>query len=180
MRKITVVESISLDGVMEAPQKWAGRYQSPDIGEFTKGGMTKSDSILVGRVTYQELAAFWPHQKNDQTGFTEKLTKSTKYVVSTTMKKSDWENTEFISDNVVETITKLKQQPGKGITVLGSALLVKTLMEARLIDQYQLFVFPLVLGSGKRLFKEGVDTRLKLSDSKVFKSGAILLTYTPA
>jgi len=181
MRKLTVVENLTLDGVMETPEKWSGPYQSSDIAELNKEGMTESDAILVGRVTYQAFAAFWPHLKNDQTGIVDKLNKTTKYVVSTTMKKSDWQNTEFINDNVVETIAKIKQQPGKDIVVLGSGVLLKTLMDADLVDEYQFFVFPIVLGSGKRLFKEGVDTTgLKLTDTKVFKRGAVLLTYQPA
>lgn len=141
--------------------------------------MRASDALLLGRVTYEIFAAFWPHQTDDKTGIKDYLNNVPKFVVSSTLKKADWVNTKILSGPLVEEITKLKQQPGKDIVVTGSATLAQSLMRANLIDEYSLMVFPIVLGSGKRLFKDGDQTNLKLIASKVFSSGIALLKYRP-
>ncbi len=180
MRKLIVNEMLTLDGVMEGPEKWSGPYQSDEMAEANTAGMGASDALLVGRVTYEGLAAYWPHQTDDQTGITDYLNKTPKYVVSSSLKKADWVNTTILGGDAVEEITKLKQQPGESITVTGSAKLVQSLMQAGLIDEYSLLVFPIVLGKGKRLFRDGIDSSLKLVKSKAFSSGVIALTYQPA
>jgi dihydrofolate reductase len=181
MRKITVTENLSLDGIMEAPEKWAFSYQGDDITEFNKAGMLASDALLLGRVTYEEFAAYWPKQTNDKSGITDYLNKTAKFVVSSTLKKTEWENSTIINGNLVEEITKLKQQPGKDISVIGSATLVQSLMQADLIDEYHLFIIPIVLGKGKRLFKDNNDRKaLKLIETKAFSAGVVLLTYQPS
>jgi dihydrofolate reductase len=181
MRKITMTENLSLDGIMEAPEKWAFSYQGDDIAEFNKAGMLASDALLLGRVTYEEFAAYWPKQTNDESGITDYLNKTAKFVVSSTLKKTEWKNSTIVNGNLVEEITKLKQQPGKDISVIGSATLVQSLMQADLIDEYHLFVVPIVLGKGKRLFKDSNDrTALKLVETKAFSAGVVLLTYQPS
>ena len=180
MRKLIVNEMLTLDGVMESPEKWSGPYQNDEIAQDNTAGMGTSDALLVGRVTYEAFAAFWPHQIDDKTGITDYLNKTPKFVVSSSLKKADWVNTTILSGDLVEEITKLKQQPGKSITVTGSAKLVQSLMQADLIDEYSLLVFPIVLGKGKRLFQDGIDSSLKLVKSKAFDSGVVALTYQPA
>ena len=119
------------------------------------------------------------HQTNDKTGIADYLNKTPKFVVSSSLKKADWVNTTILGGDAVEQITKLKQQPGKNITVNGSATLVQTLVQADLIDEYSLLVFPIILGKGKRLFPDGMDSSLKLIESNAFSSGVVALTYQP-
>jgi dihydrofolate reductase len=180
MRKLIVNEMLTLDGVMEAPEKWSGPYQNDEIAHDNTAGMDASDAMLLGRVTYEGFAAFWPHQTEDKTGITDYLNKTPKFVVSSSLKKADWVNTTILSGDAVKEITKLKQQPGKSITVTGSAKLVQSLVQAGLIDEYSLLVFPIVLGKGKRLFQDGIDSSLKLVKSKALSSGVVSLTYQPA
>ena len=179
MRKLIVNEMLTLDGVMESPEKWSAPYQNDEIAKVNQAGMRASDATLLGRVTYEIFAAFWPHQTDDKTGIKDYLNNVPKFVVSSTLKKADWVNTTILSGLLVEEITKLKQQPGKDIVVTGSATLAQSLMQADLVDEYSLLVFPIVLGSGKRLFKDGDQTNLKLVESKVFSSGVALLRYQP-
>lgn len=179
MRKLIVTENLSLDGVMEATEKWSGPYENDEMVKRNKVGMSASDALLLGRVTYEIFAAYWPHQTNDKTGIADYLNKTSKFVVSSSLKKADWVNTTILGGDAVEQITKLKQQPGKNITVNGSATLVQTLMKADLIDEYSLLVFPIILGKGKRLFPDGMDSSLKLIESNAFSSGVVALTYQP-
>jgi dihydrofolate reductase len=179
VRKIIVSEFLSLAGVMEAPEEWQFPYLSEDMAEFIKADILALDAQLLGRVTYDIFAASWPAQTNNEFGIADKLNSMPKYVVSSTLKKGDWNPTTVISGNVVEAITRLKQQPGGSIGITGSATLVQSLMEADLIDEYQLQIYPIVLGKGRRLFKDGIANKLKLVESKTFNSGAIALTYQP-
>jgi dihydrofolate reductase len=179
MRKLIVNEMLTLDGIMESPEQWSAPYQNEEITKFNQAGMRASDALLLGRVTYEIFATFWPHQTDDKTGIKDYLNNVPKFVFSSTLKKADWVNTTILSGPLVEEITKLKQQPGKDIVVTGSATLAQSLMQANLVDEYQLFVFPVVLGSGKRLFRDGDHTNLKLAESKVFSSGVALLSYRP-
>ena len=179
MRKLIVTENLTLDGVMAATEKWSGPYENDEMVKRNKAGMSASDALLLGRVTYEIFAAYWPHQTNDKTGIADYLNKTPKFVVSSSLKKADWVNTTILGGDAVEQITKLKQQPGKNITVNGSATLVQTLMQADLIDEYSLLVFPIILGKGKRLFPDGIDSSLELVESKAFSSGVVALTYQP-
>jgi dihydrofolate reductase len=183
MRKLVVSEWVTLDGVLDADtmEQWNIPYHSDDRGEYIKEGILASDAILLGRVTYEMLAAYWPTLRNNEYGIADRLNSVPKYVVSSTLKKAEWNNSTIIKENVVEKITKLKQQPGQGIRITGSATLVQSLMETDLIDEYQFLVHPIIMGSGKRFFKDGmVTTRLKLVKTKTFSLGVILLCYQPA
>jgi len=185
MRKIVVSEFVSLDGVMEDPggaEKfvhggWTWPYWGDDIGKFKYDEMNAADALLLGRTTYQGFAAAWPNRK-DEPG-ADKMNNFRKYVVSASLKKSEWENTHVIQKNFVEEVAKIKQEPGKDILVYGSAQLVQGLMEHKLVDEFRLVTYPIVLGSGKRLFAEVPKTALKLVETKNFTSGVALLTYHP-
>jgi dihydrofolate reductase len=192
MRKIIVSEFVSLDGVMQAPGGaeedtdggfayggWTGSYWHDDIGANLLQEINQSDTLLLGRRTWQGHAeAFEPAPADDP--FAGLLNSMQKYVVSTTLKSAAaWRNSTIISENVVDEVRMLKVQPGKDIYVDGSSVLVHTLAQADLVDEYHLLVFPIVLGSGKRVFPDGFYTGLKLVETKSFPSGVILLRYQP-
>lgn len=181
MRKLVAVESITLDGVMAAPEQWSFPFQNDEIMAVNLAGMRSSDALLLGRITYEHFGAYWPKQTNDASGIADYLNKTAKFVVSTTLEQPDWVNTTVIRDNLATAVKDLKQQPGLNITVLGSATLVQSLIDLDLIDEWRLMVHPLLLGSGKPLFRAGgVPKTLRLSDSRVFSTGVALLTYQPA
>ena len=179
MRKIVSGLFITLDGVIEIPQEWMGPWFNPELGQVIGALMGAQDAMLLGRVTYDEFAAHWPQQEGEMA---DTMNGSTKYVVSGTLTSADWKNTTLIpGDQAVTRISELKQQDGKNIGMTGSATLVTSLLREGLVDELHLFVFPIALGSGKRLFREGDDTlRLTLIDSARFETGAIHLTYAKA
>jgi dihydrofolate reductase len=177
MRKVVVAEFLSLDGVMEEPA-WTFPYWNDEIARFKYDELFTSDAHLLGRVTYQGFAAAWPSRK-DEGGFADRMNSLPKYVVSTTLEKAEWNNSHLIKKDVVEEISRLKQQPGQNILVAGSATLVKTLIEHDLVDEYHLLIYPVVLGQGKRLFKDGVKTTLKMVETKSFSSGVVAHIYQP-
>jgi len=176
MRKIVVTEFLSLDSVMEQPA-WTAPYWNDEIAQFKGEETSASDTLLLGRVTYQGFAAAWPQSTDEGAPYFNSVRK---YVVSTTLDKAEWNNSTMIKDNIVEEITKLKQQDGGDITVHGSATLVQTLMQHDLVDLYRLLVYPVVVGKGKRLFKEGSTATLKLLESRPLSSGVVALIYEPA
>ena len=178
MRKVIVTEFITLDGVVEAPEKWSFPFWNDEIAKFKHDELFASDALLLGRVTYQGFAAAWP-SRTDETGFADRMNSLPKFVVSTTLDKVEWNNSRLIKENVAEEVSKLKQQPGQNLLIYGSGALVHTLMQHNLIDEYWLLVYPVVLGSGKRLFKDGSNTTLKLVETKTFSSGVVLLCYQP-
>ena len=143
--------------------------------------MLASEALLLGRVTYQGFAEAWP-SRTDDVGFADKMNGMPKFVVSTTLGEVDWSNSRLINDNVAEEVTKLKEQPGGDILIYGSGQLVSTLMEHDLVDEYRLMVFPVVLGRGKRLFRDGsATTALRLKEAKPLgPNGVLILTYEPA
>jgi len=178
MRKIIVSEFMSLDGVIEAPEKWHFPFISDDMMEDIKEHILASDGLLLGRVTYEIFAGSWPSQTNDELGIADKINSQPKYVVSTTLQKADWNNSTLIRSNVMQEVAKLKQQPGGDIGVTGSAVLVQSLLQAGLVDELRLFIHPIVIGSGQRLFTDGLNTTaLKLAENKTFTSGVVVLTY---
>lgn len=181
MRKITAGLFISLDGVVEAPETWHFPYFNDEMGEVVGAAMASSDAMLLGRVTYQEFAAYWPGSTDDQ-GIGTHMNNTPKYVVSTTLENADdWQNSTLINGNVVEEITKLKQQEGKNIGITGSPTLIRSLLRDDLLDELQLLVHPIVVGKGKRLFPDGSEKKgLKLVDSRTFSTGVLALTYVPA
>jgi dihydrofolate reductase len=176
MRKIVVTEFMSLDGVMEEP-RWSFKYWNDEIAKFKGEESSASDALLLGRVTYQGFAAAWPQSKDEGADYFNSVRK---HVVSETLEEPlEWNNSTLIKDNIVEEITKLKQQDGKDIAVHGSATLVQTLMQHDLVDRYRLLVYPVVVGKGKRLFNEGIPATLKLLESQSFSSGVVALVYEP-
>jgi dihydrofolate reductase len=176
MRQVIAVEFLSLDGVMESPEEWAFSYSNDEMEEANAAGMAASDALLLGRVTYEGLAAFWPNQPAG-TPLVDYINSVPKFVVSGTLEEPlGWNNSTLIKEDVAEGVAELKQQPGKDITILGSGALVRTLLQ----DGLTLMVHPIVLGSGKRLFEDGGDRKLpKLVDSKTFSTGVVSLTYQP-
>ncbi len=194
MRRVVVSEFVSLDGVMQAPGApdedtsgsfkhggWIFKFRDDQDPKYKLDELSASDALLLGRVTYEIFAAYWP-KAIDVPGFADKMNSMAKHVVSTTLKKVDWNNSRLIKTNVAEEVRKLKQQPGKDILVYGSGKLVNTLLQHDLVDELRLMVHPVVLGSGKRLFDDKAESMkmLKLADSKIFPSGIVLLSYHQA
>ncbi len=188
MRKIIVSEYVTLDGVMEDPgggEKsehggWSFQFWNEEAAKYKFNELFASDALLLGRVTYQGFAKAWPSMK-DEAGFADRMNSIPKYVVSTTLEKVEWNNSTLIKGNIAEEVAKLKQQPGQDILVAGIAELVHTLMQDDLIDEYRLMIHPVVLGGGKRLFREGTDKKaLRLTDTRTFSSGIVVLSYQPA
>ena len=190
MRKIIVAEFITLDGVIQAPGAadedtdggfehggWTQPYWHDDIGRHFFDAMTQADTILLGRKTWQiHGAAFEPMPDGDPFG--DVLNAMRKYVVSTTLNSADgWRNSTLISQNVVEEVRKLKEQSGKNIVIDGSSVLVHTLAENNLVDEYSLHVYPIVLGSGKRLYPEEKRIDLKLIESEALPTGVVFQRY---
>jgi len=181
MRKIVAGLYVSLDGVVESPEKWTFPYFNDEVGQAIGAQMAESDAGLLGRRTYEQFAAYWPDKTAEDSPFADYINNTTRYVVSTTLKSVEWKNSILISGNVAEEITKIKQQPGKNISITGSATLVRSLLRDGLIDELRLLVYPVVVGVGKRLFEGfGDQIALKLVDSKTFGNGVLSLTYEPA
>lgn len=182
MRKIVAGTFLSLDGVMESPDKWHFPYFDDKMGDAVGSQMAEADAMLLGRVTYQEFASYWP-QQTDETPGADFMNGVTKYVVSTTLQSVDaWQNSTLIDGtNFVAEIQRLKESPGKQINVTGSAKLVQSLLRGQLLDELRLLVHPIVVGGGKRLLEgETGQHPLKLVDSQTFDTGVLYLTYQPA
>ena len=182
MGKIVVTEFMSIDGVIEDPGGaedfahggWSFKFDRGDEGDkFKLDEALNSEALLLGRVTYEGFAEAWPNRDGD---FADKFNNMPKYVVSTTLQEAGWNNSNLIKGDVAEEVSKLKQELDGEIVVHGSAQLVQTLTENDLVDEYRLMVFPVVLGSGKRLFAEAPDmTALRLVDSKPAGETMILI-----
>jgi dihydrofolate reductase len=178
MSTVVVTEYVSLDGIFEEPGQWSFPFWTDEAAQFKYDELFASDALLLGRVTYQGFAAAWP-TVTDAGDFGERMNGMPKYVASTTLDEMEW-NASRIKSDVAEEVARLKQQPGRDLLVAGSGELVQTLMRHDLIDEYRFMVHPIILGSGKRLFREGYDTTaLKLVDTKTFSSGVVVLTYQP-
>ena len=182
MRKVTAGLFVSLDGVTESPEKWQLPYFNDEMGEAVGAAMAAADAMLLGRVTYQEFASYWPGVSSEDQPFADYMNNSLKYVASRTLEGPlEWNNSTLIKGNLVEEIARLKRQPGKNIGITGSVTLVQSLLEQDLLDELGLMIHPVVVGSGKRLFGEGGDPKkLKLVESKTFSTGVVYLTYQPA
>jgi class 3 adenylate cyclase len=188
MRRLIASEFVTLDGVMEAPghdqhadgkNAWALRYAGDDQQRYKSEELSEAGAILLGRVTYEIFAAFWPTAPNDE-GFAERMNSIPKYVVSKSLRTAGWQNSVIIGGNPAEKIAELKQQSGGDVLLLGSADLLNSLIKHDVIDEYRLMVFPVVLGSGKRLFRAATDiTHLQLVDARTFASGVTVLSYRP-
>jgi dihydrofolate reductase len=189
MRRIVVTEFMTLDGVMEDPGGaegferggWAFQFdRGPEGDKFKLDEVMEADASLLGRVTYQGFAQAWPSRTGE---FADKMNGMLKYVVSTTLNKEDltWQNSTVIKGDVAGEVSKLKQGPGGDILVAGSAQLVQTLLEHDLVDELRLMVYPIVLGTGKRLFAGGgKKLALRLVEAKPVGDGVLILVYRPA
>jgi dihydrofolate reductase len=180
MRKLVVSAWVSLDGVFDAdtmPQ-WYTPFDSEGRQTYIREGILACDALLFGRTTYEMLAPYWSSLHNDEMGVARKLNSAPKYVVSTSLKKADWNNSTIIGEDVIAEITRLKEQPGREIQIEGSATLVQSLMEADLIDEYRFLVHPIIAGKGKRFFKEGMITNgLSLLKTQPLDKGVLVLYY---
>jgi dihydrofolate reductase len=193
MRKVVVTEFLSLDGVYQAPGDqnedteggfrhggWQMPYADDALGEAVTRGMAAADANLFGRKTYEIMASYWPTAPTDNP-FANHLNNVQKYVASRTLKSAEWQNTTILNGNLADEIGALKEQAGKDIVVLGSGNLVQSLIASDLVDEYFLAIYPILLGSGKRLFADSDQVRkLRLVDSTPTQSGGLLLTYQPA
>jgi dihydrofolate reductase len=178
MRKIVAGLFMSVDGVVEAPDTWTGPYFSPQVGEVIGSLIAAGDTLLLGRVTYQEFATAFSGQTG---GMADTMNSFPKVAVSTTLDKAEWQNSTLISGDIAAEITKLKQQPGRNINVSGSGTLVSWLLRQGLLDQLDLLMFPVVVGHGKRLFgNDGSQVPMTLAASEAFTSGVVHLTYRPS
>jgi dihydrofolate reductase len=193
MRKLTLTQFVTLDGVVQSP---GGPDEDPSSG-FAKGGwlppfaddplfgevmgarFDKAGGFVLGRRTYEIFAAWWPNV-GDEDPTAAKLNHLPKYVASTTLGSVDWEHTTILDGDVVEAVTQLKGEGGGELQIHGSGRLAQTLMRHNLIDVYELLVFPVVLGEGKRLFETGIDRSMSLASSRATDSGLVVLTYEPA
>ena len=188
MGRIVVTEFVSLDGVMEDPGGsehtkhggWTFKFSRGEDGnKFKMDEVNDAEAQLLGRVTYEGFAEAWPKRSGDP--FSAKFNSMPKYVVSHTLKKAEWNNSTILSGEVVEEVKKLKQRLKGDILVSGSAKLAQTLISNDLVDQLNLMVFPVLLGSGKRLFGDMQDMKtLKLAESKTVGDGVLILVYRPA
>jgi dihydrofolate reductase len=183
MRKLVVTENITLDGVIDASEGWfapAGdeEVDQSDITEALREQAVAADALLLGRVTFEEMRGYWPLQTDDETGVAEYLNNVSKYVVSSTMKDPEWERSTVLSGDL-DNVRELKRKSGKDIVVTGSITLVHELIPLGLVDEYRLFVYPVVLGRGARLFEDATNLpKLKLVDSRPFRSGVVLTSYS--
>ncbi|HZO58269.1 MAG TPA: dihydrofolate reductase family protein [Solirubrobacterales bacterium] len=187
MRRVVVSEFVTLDGVMEAPggepghphSGWVFDFMGPQQEQYKLEETLAADALLIGRVTYESFLGAWPSRSGP---FADKMNAMPKHVASTTLKEPlEWSNSTLLQGDVAEAVRKLKEEEGGDIVVAGSRTLVHTLMEHGLVDEYRLMVFPVVLGSGRRLFPDTPDkTVLKLAGTEAFDTGVVVQTYHPA
>jgi len=185
VRTLTVFNSVSLDGYFvdeHGDMSWA--HQNPDAewNEFVSGNAQGGGTLVFGRVTYQMMASYWPSPmaiKNDPV-VAQRMSALPKVVFSRTLKQASWSNTTLVKDDMADAIRRLKKEPGDGLVILGSGTVVAALTQARLIDEYQIIVIPIVLGAGRSMF-EGVEKtpRFSLTSSRTFRNGNALLCYQP-
>jgi len=189
MRKIIVSEFYTLDGLMSDPQDemdWVLSIFSEDVGKYEDELYNRMDTLLLGRVTYKIFESYWPQAATNPSTpkgdieMAHKINNITKIVFSKTLLKVEWRNSRLIKEITPEEIRKMKQQKGKDMLIVGSANIVQQFTNLGLIDEYHLLVHPVVLGSGKPLFKDLKDRyKLKLINTKIFKNGVVLLHYEP-
>jgi dihydrofolate reductase len=181
MRKVVSGLFISLDGVVEAPNQWQFDNFDEDMMVAMSAHIAAEDAMLLGRVTYQEWEPYWPTSTDEP--YASHINNTPKIVFSTTLDKVEWgkfNNITLVKGNLADAINKLKAQPGQTIGTAGSPTLVRSLLQADLLDELTLMVHPVVAGKGKRLFTDGLDLkRLNLVDSKVTRTGVVILTYQP-
>jgi dihydrofolate reductase len=184
MRKLIVFNFVTLDSYFEGPKKGdiSWHRHGAEENAYAAEGLKSGSTLLFGRVTYEMMASYWPTPaaiKNDPI-VAAGMNKADKIVFSRTLKKAEWNNTRLVKDNIVEEVRKMKRMPGKDMTVLGSGSIVTQLAEQGLIDEYQIMVDPVVIGDGTPIFK-GIKHKLdlKLTRTRTFQSGVVLLCYQP-
>ena len=185
MRDLIVTENITLDGVIEATEEnWfapAGddaETDQSDVVAALREQMAAADAFLVGRITFEQMRAYWPQQTDDTTGISDYLNRVSKYVVSTTMVDPEWERSTVLRGELHDDIRALKSKPGKDIVATGSITLVRNLIAAGLVEEYRLFLYPVVLGHGRRLFGDASGVPgVRLVETRPFRSGIVLLRY---
>lgn len=190
MGQLVAFESVTLDGVMQAPGRpdedprggfpfggWAVPYSDPDMGRAAGESMARTGGLLFGRRTYEDFYAVWPNRTDNP--FTEVLNHTQKYVASTTLKEPlVWSNSTLLKGEVQDAVARVKEEAEKDLVVLGSGVLVQTLMKHGLIDRYMLLIHPLVLGTGRRLFVDGgAFAAFRLVESKTTGKGVVIATY---
>jgi dihydrofolate reductase len=187
MRDLIVTENITLDGVIEATEGWfnpAGddaAIDHSDVEAALREQSDAADALLLGRVTFEQMRGYWPLQTDDTTGITDYLNNVSKYVVSSTLRDPRWEHTAVLQGALVDEVQALKSKPGKDIVTTGSMTVVHDLIAAGLVDEYRLFVYPVVLGRGERLFADATEvSTLRLVEAQPFRSGIVLLRYRTA
>jgi dihydrofolate reductase len=179
VRTLAITQNVTADGAVEMLGDWfdptaEDRQVTEAMNRFTERG----DALLLGRRTFEDFRGFWPKQTDDHTGITDELNRVQKYVVSSTMTDPQWQNSTILTDDWLARVAELKEQPGGDIGVTGSIRVCHALIEAGLVDEYRLFVYPVVQGRGRRLFPEGFEAdRLRVVDVAGFDSGVTLLHY---
>lgn len=181
MRTLVVTQNITLDGVIDAAGGWFDPTADgiADVQKVVQTQAAASDAFLVGRQTFEDMRGFWPKQADDTTGVTDHLNRVAKYVVSRSMTDPGWDGTTVLRGDLVQDITALKEAPGADIVTTGSITLVRDLVRYGLVDEFRLFIFPVVLGAGRRLFEDvaGVG-ELRLVETRSFTSGVVLQRYS--
>jgi dihydrofolate reductase len=183
MRKVVVSTYVTLDAVFEDPA-WSAPYWSDQAQQFARDQLWATGALLMGRSTYEVFAASWPTREwiEREGEFADRMNSLPKYVASTSLEEPlDWNNSQLLKGDVAEEVGKLKQESGQDILMYSSVELMHTLMESELIDEYRIWVHPVVLGGGRRLFKDGIDkTELKLVGATTLSNGVVVLAYQPA
>jgi dihydrofolate reductase len=187
MRKLIITENITVDGVIEATENWFGPsgadldVDQSDQQAVLQEHMEGADAVLFGRITFEQMRSYWPQQTDDTTGVTDYLNRVTKYVASRTLEEPGWAGTRLLRGPLAAEVAALKDMPGKDIVCTGSVTLVPELIATGLVDEYRLFVYPVVLGRGARLFADATTVRdLRLTATQPFRSGVVLLRYEAA
>jgi dihydrofolate reductase len=190
MRKVTVLEHISLDGVIQAPGGpdedtsggfayggWISPYSDEILGTVLRRQMNMQFDLLLGRKTFEIWAPYWPQHADAWPG----VNTATKYIASNTMTSHEWQPSVFLNGDIAEKVAKIKQQPGPDLHVWGSGNLLQTLIKHDLVDAFWLMIYPITLGGGKRLFADGtIPAAFKVTESKVASNGVIVMNYERA